>query len=112
MVAHTGRLSGKVAFITGGGGGFGAGIVQKFAREEAQVVVVDTQPSFATKFNDALQFTQVVGLQEYVASEKDRGTVLEYTIRTFHHLDVGVNNAGVSPGAHSNINTPEQDCNL
>ena len=36
-----GRLDGKVAIVTGGGSGFGAGICSKFVAEGAQVVVAD-----------------------------------------------------------------------
>ena len=35
------RLQGKTAIVTGGGSGFGAGIVRKFAAEGARVLVVD-----------------------------------------------------------------------
>ena len=40
-VLHPGRLQGKVAVVTGGGSGFGAGICAKFVGEGAQVVVAD-----------------------------------------------------------------------
>ena len=35
------RLKHKVAIVTGGGSGFGAGICRKFVAEGAQVVVAD-----------------------------------------------------------------------
>ena len=35
------RLKDKVAIVTGGGSGFGAGIVRKFVAEGAQVLVAD-----------------------------------------------------------------------
>ena len=35
------RLKGKVAIVTGGGSGFGAGIVAQFVAEGAQVVIAD-----------------------------------------------------------------------
>jgi NAD(P)-dependent dehydrogenase (short-subunit alcohol dehydrogenase family) len=35
------RLKDKVAIVTGGGSGFGAGIVRKFVAEGAKVVVAD-----------------------------------------------------------------------
>ena len=35
------RLKNKIAIVTGGGSGFGAGIVKKFIQEGAKVVVAD-----------------------------------------------------------------------
>ena len=35
------RLKDKVALVTGGGSGFGEGIVKKFVHEGAKVLVVD-----------------------------------------------------------------------
>ncbi|MCJ1302582.1 hypothetical protein MMC08_005386 [Hypocenomyce scalaris] len=37
----TGKLEGKVAIVTGGGFGFGAGIVKKYTNEGAKVLVLD-----------------------------------------------------------------------
>jgi len=37
-------LEGKTAFVSGGSGGFGRAICERFAREGAQVVVADFQP--------------------------------------------------------------------
>ncbi|KAE8138873.1 hypothetical protein BDV38DRAFT_281804 [Aspergillus pseudotamarii] len=110
-MAFTGRLSGKVAIVTGGGGGFGTGNVQKFVREGTEVVVVDIHPSIATRIANNFPSTQALSLPVDVASETDRKTVLEFTISTFHHLDV-VNNGRVNPGTHSTINAPEQDYDL
>ncbi|KAL3465089.1 oxidoreductase [Aspergillus heterothallicus] len=103
-----GRLNGKVAIVTGGGGGFGSGIVQKFVQEGAKVVVVDIQPSIADKVAEAYPPTQVVAVQADVSSQADWGRVLKLTIETFQYLDVVVNNAGVNPGAYTAIETPEE----
>ena len=35
------RLGDKIAIVTGGGSGFGSGIVRKFAKEGAKVIVAD-----------------------------------------------------------------------
>ena len=47
-----GTLDNKVAIVTGGGGGIGGAIVQRFAREGAKLAVADinrTQPKRASK---------------------------------------------------------------
>ena len=43
------RLKNKIAIVTGGGSGFGAGIVKKFIQEGAKVVVADINLENAEK---------------------------------------------------------------
>ena len=43
------RLKNKIAIVTGGGSGFGAGIVKKFIQEGAKVVVADINLENAKK---------------------------------------------------------------
>src|SRR5207253_8435617 len=47
------RLAGKVAIVTGGGSGFGEGIVTKFAAEGAQVLVADRDEANAKRVAEA-----------------------------------------------------------
>src|SRR5690606_38176982 len=47
-------LQGKVALVTGGGSGIGAGVVRRLADEGAKVVVVDTAGDRAQEVADAL----------------------------------------------------------
>ena len=42
-----GLLEGHIAAVTGGGSGIGQGICQAYAREGAQVIVLDTSPEGA-----------------------------------------------------------------
>jgi len=43
------RLAGKTAIVTGGGSGFGEGIVRKFVAEGARVVVADRDQAAAER---------------------------------------------------------------
>jgi NAD(P)-dependent dehydrogenase (short-subunit alcohol dehydrogenase family) len=50
-----GRLEGKVAIVTGGGGGFGKGIAEKFLAEGAKVIIADFVEDVGKKTADELQ---------------------------------------------------------
>ena len=69
------RLKEKVAIVTGGGSGFGEGIVKKFVAEGAQVLVVD-------RHGDA-------------ARREDVKAMVQACVDRFGRLDILVNNAGV-----------------
>jgi 3-oxoacyl-[acyl-carrier protein] reductase len=89
------RLKDKVAIVTGGGSGFGAGIVRKFVAESARVVVADLNLEAAQAVASAAG-AAAHALRVDVASAADARSMVETAVRQFGRLDIVVNNAGVT----------------
>ncbi len=87
------RLDGKVAVVTGGGSGFGAGIVQLFAAEGARVVVADVNERAAKEVAAGID---AVAVAADVTREDDTKRMIDAATGRFGRLDILVNNAGVT----------------
>ncbi len=87
------RLQDKVAIVTGGGSGFGAGIARKFAAEGASVVVADIDEPRAREIADEIGGRAI---HADVASGAGVRAMVAQTIEAFGRIDVMVNNAGVT----------------
>ena len=88
------RLKDKVAIVTGGGSGFGAGIVRKFVAEGARVLIADLN------LEAALEVAAGVGaaaraLRVDVSVAADVRSMMEAAESHFGRIDILVNNAGV-----------------
>jgi 3-oxoacyl-[acyl-carrier protein] reductase len=90
----TKRLAGKSALVTGGGSGFGLGIVETFAREGARVAVVDVNGEAAQRVADGIP--GAIALRADVARAADVNRAVAETVAAFGSLDILVNNAGIS----------------
>ncbi len=101
------RLAGKTAIVTGGGSGFGAGIVRKFAAEGAKVFVVDINPDAAQAVADEVGGTAITC---NIAEGADV-TALAETVLAAGPLDILVNNAGVThlPSALEDVTEDDFD---
>jgi 3-oxoacyl-[acyl-carrier protein] reductase len=86
------RLNGKRAIVTGGGSGFGAGIVRKFAVEGARVLVVDRDEAGARRVAEA---TGQAWCRADVSVAADVTAMVEAAQQRLGGLDILVNNAGV-----------------
>ena len=64
-----GRLSGKIAIVTGAGSGLGKAISESFAAEGAQVVLTDIDLEAATKVADTIG-ASAIALQQDVVDEQ------------------------------------------
>ncbi len=92
-MAGTGRLAGRVCFVTGAGGGIGAATVEAFAREGAKVASVDLT-------------TDAPGdlvLAADVADEQQVSDALRQVRDHFGRIDVLFNNAGISPNDDGSV---------
>ncbi len=93
-------LSGRVALVTGSGGGIGKAIAKKFAEEGACIILSDNN---AARLEEAKQeFIQLFGKDVIAADILDvtKTTTIQQTLKTaalhFGGVDIVVNNAGLS----------------
>jgi meso-butanediol dehydrogenase/(S,S)-butanediol dehydrogenase/diacetyl reductase len=97
------RLIGKVALISGGGGGIGAATARLFCAEGANVVLVDQDPAaLETKAGALRSLSASFELDIYVADIADEAqatAAIAKAIDRFGAVDVLVNNAAIrTPG--------------
>jgi 2-hydroxycyclohexanecarboxyl-CoA dehydrogenase len=94
------RLEGKIAIITGAGGGIGRGIALRFAAEGAQIGVLDINPAMCSAVVDEIQAAggQVTALECDVSKEDQVEAAVGHMRSTFGTVNVLVNNAAVMPG--------------
>lgn len=88
------RLKDKVAVVTGGGSGFGAGIVQKFVAEGAKVIVADLNLEAAQQVEQALG-PNALAVRANVTHRDDVKAMMDAAQSAFGGLDILVNNAGM-----------------
>ena len=96
----------KVAVITGGVRGIGYGIAKRMAEDGYLVAVMDINVSDTYKEN-------IEGLKEFnqknfffkgsITDSSDRKEFIDLVVKTFGHIDVLVNNAGVAPKIRKDI---------
>lgn len=108
---RTGLLQGKVAVITGGTRGLGLAIAQAYAREGAAVVVASRSAAAVEQTVSSLQAegAQAIGRPCDVGELSQVEALAADALEAFGHLDVWVNNAGVSaPYGPTMHITPEE----
>ena len=105
------RLKNKVAIVTGGASGFGEGIVKRFAKEGAQVLVADINIEGAEKVaseinnegGNAIAFGVDVSDSEQTKGMIDRGC------EAFGKLDILIQNAAIGMRPTPLIETSEEE---
>ena len=87
------RLRGKVALITGAGGGFGEGIARLFAAEGAKLVCADMRAEAAAAVASSIGAVAITG---DVSRGPDLQAMVDAVVSNFGGLDIVVNNAGTT----------------
>lgn len=108
----SGRMSGKVALITGGDSGIGRAVAVLFAREGADVAIVyldENQDARETKRLVEQEGRKCLLVSGDIGDEAFAGRAVEQVIETFGRLDTLVNNAAEQhPQKMIRDITPEQ----
>src|SRR5437773_7018251 len=103
------RLEGKVAFVTGGGSGIGRAICERFAAENARVMVAEIDPKSGLETIDRIRRSggKAEFVETDVRSEKSIENAIAKTIERFRILNVLVNNAAAFFNRDVNATTEE-----
>ena len=92
-------LEGKVAIVTGAARGIGKAIALKFASEGADIAFTDLNIDENAKKTEAEIAALGVKVKAYAsnaANFEDTHTVVEEILKDFGHIDVLINNAGIT----------------
>jgi len=100
-------LEGKIAIVTGGGSGFGEGIVRKFVAEGARVVVADRDAAGAARVAGAVG-PKARAITADVTVDADVAAMVAVATEGFGGLDILVNNAGVGQTPQPLEGVPEE----
>lgn len=114
-----GRVSGKVALVTGGALGIGKASAELLAREGAQVVVSDIKVEEGQAVVEHInnQGGEAIFVQQDTTSEAQWQQVIKAAFDSFGKLNIVVNNAGIALDKHVEETTLDewrkvQDINL
>ncbi|RAV00913.1 3-oxoacyl-ACP reductase [Mycolicibacter senuensis] len=116
MTDLTQRLAGRVAVVTGAGGGIGLAAARRMRSEGARIVVGDLDPSAGAAVAEELDG---LFIPVDVSDQEQVDALFDTAAQTFGSVDIAFNNAGISPPDDDLIETTElpawqrvQDVNL
>jgi NAD(P)-dependent dehydrogenase (short-subunit alcohol dehydrogenase family) len=98
-----GRLDGKVAVITGAGGGMGREASVAFTEEGARVCAADVQLAGAEETVALCPDGSAFAHEVDVADDEQVATMMRTTAERFGGIDVLYNNAGISPDDDASV---------
>ena len=96
-------LTGKVAVVTGGGGGLGRAIGEAFLAEGMKVVLADVVEDQLAATVDEIGSSDLIGVPTDVTSFESLCETRERALERFGSVHVICNNAGVGSGAKGHV---------
>jgi FlaA1/EpsC-like NDP-sugar epimerase len=109
---HENKLSNKIAIITGGAQGFGAGIAEALFRMQVNVVIGDLNTEAGNKLvsglNDSGSPNKAVFVRTDVADPESVKYLVKTAVKEFGGLDIMVSNAGVLKAGGLDEMEPDQ----
>jgi NAD(P)-dependent dehydrogenase (short-subunit alcohol dehydrogenase family) len=106
-------FEGKVALVTGAGGGIGLATAQAFAKAGASVIVADRDEQLIGKAAECLRAVghNVIGVSRDVTDTAQVEAMVERALSTYGRLDAAFNNAGVNSEAAAVLETSDDEFN-
>src|ERR1700751_9753 len=107
----TSALDGKVALVTGAGGGIGLARAEAFAKPGASVVLADRDEERIGKAAEGLRAAghNAIGVTCDVTDTAQVEAMIERAISTYGRLDAAFNNAGVNSEAVALLETTDNE---
>src|SRR5512139_1043413 len=93
------QLEGKVALVTGGGTGIGAGVVERFVAEGAKVLITGRRKEMLDRLVASLPAGSVTPFVGDVCGEGNAQRMVDAALAIGGRLDILVNNAAIEHNA-------------
>jgi NAD(P)-dependent dehydrogenase (short-subunit alcohol dehydrogenase family) len=105
------RLQGKIAIVTGGGGGIGRATALRFAQEGAKVVIADTNIDSGLQTESLIkeQGKEAVFLKTDVSNSVQMKELIQKAVDTYGSLHILFNNAGIGNPTVKSVDMSEEE---